>query len=141
MSAKYSSSPALHLTVGSSTVRRRLHGVFCLCTATALYLLCQRGYPLLSLLLLSPVTALLWLSHRESMVGTRIGWQQGCWSVLRGENLSAVQVLPGSVCLPWVIYLAWREVPGGRRGAVWLFQDSAPAGTLRRLRVRLTLQR
>jgi hypothetical protein len=51
-----------------------------------------------------------------------------------------MELLPASQALPWVIYLVWREPPGGARRRAWLFSDCAPKEGLRRLRVRLRLQ-
>ena len=139
MSAKYSSSPALRLIIGRSWHRRILHGAFCLCSCYALFLLYARGYPALAVLLLPPAILLLWQLHGQSMVGAVICWHSGTWTVQHGAINRAVSVRPCSTCLPWVIYLAWQELPAGRRGSVWLFVDSAPPGQLRCLRARLVL--
>lgn len=141
MSAKYSTSPALRLIVGNSSVRCYLYAVLCLCGAAALYLLYARGYPLLCSVLLPPVVCLLLRLRRDPMVGSIVQWRQGIWTMERAQAVHVVRVLPQSACLPWVIYLAWRELPGGKRGDLWLFPDSASAEQLRRLRVRLSLQR
>lgn len=140
MSAKYSSSPVLRLNIGKSRYRRFLHGAFCLCTCFALYLLYARGYPVLALVLLPPVSLILWRLRREPMAGAVVCWRCGNWTVEHGALSQAVCIRPNSSCLPWVIYLAWRELPAGHRGSVWLFADSAPPGQLRSLRARLALQ-
>ena len=128
MSAKYSSSPALRLIIGRSRLRRILHGAFCLCSCYALFLL------------LPPVSLLLWQLHGQAMVGAVICWRSGNWTVQHCAINRAVRVRASSTCLPWVIYLAWQELPAGRPGAVWLFADSAPPQQLRCLRARLALQ-
>ena len=79
----------------------------------------------------------IWQGHARCC----LQYRAGCWSVVRGGARRAVRMLPCSVCLPWVIYLAWREPSSGRRGTLWLFADSAPGQQLRLLRVRLALQR
>ena len=140
MSAKYSSSPALRLIIGRSRLRRILHGAFCLCSCYALFLLYVRGYPALAFLLLPPVSLLLWQLHGQAMVGAVICWRSGNWTVQHCAINRAVRVRASSTCLPWVIYLAWQELPAGRPGAVWLFADSAPPQQLRCLRARLALQ-
>ena len=139
MSAKYSSSPALRLIVGKSRLRRLLHGAFCLCSCFALSLLYARGYQGLAVLLLPPVGLLLWRLHREPMACAVVCWKRGNWTVQHNAINQAVRICSNSTCLPWVIYLAWQELPAGRRGSVWLFADSAPPGQLRCLRARLAL--
>ncbi len=140
MSAKYSSLPALRLIIGRSGLRRILHGAFCLCIFFALYLVYTRGYPALALLLLPPVSLLLWRIRGQPMAGAVVCWRQGNWSVERGVITRAIRISANSTCLPWVIYLAWRELPADRGACVWLFADSAPPRQLRRLRARLALQ-
>jgi len=140
LSVKYSSSPALRLIIGKSRLRRILHGAFCLCVCFALYLLYARGYPVLALILLPPVSFILWRLRCEPMAGAVVCWRCGSWTVEHGAINRAVRLCSNSTCLPWVIYLAWRELPAGRRGSVWLFVDSAPPRQLRCLRARLSLQ-
>lgn len=141
MSVKYSTSPALRLIVGNSRVRLCLYALLCLCCATALYLLFARGYLLPCLGLLPPVVWLLLCLRREPMVGATLAWRQGTWTMQHGPAVRPVRLLPASACLPGLIYLAWRELPGGERGDLWLFPDSASAEQLRRLRLRLLLER
>ena len=141
MSARFSNSPALHLTVGSSALRRVLVGALYLCTAYSLYRLYLRGYPLLSLSLLPLAVCCCWRLGAEPWCGVSVCWRRGQWSLEQGEKQTVIVIGPGSTCLPWLIYLAWTELPGGRSGSLWLFPDSAPAAELRRLRVRLTLER
>lgn len=140
MLGKYSNSPALHLSVARSLICRGLQLSLFLCTLFALYLLFARGYPLLSLSL-APIICLLALQCRRGPVVAQVCWNQGAWAVERSGVLQPVEVCATSTCLPWVIYLAWREPSSGRRGTLWLFADSAPGQQLRLLRVRLALQR
>jgi len=105
----------------------------------ALFLLYARGYPLLVVLLLPPISLLLWQLHREPMVGAVVRWRCGSWTVEHGAVNRAVRVCASSTALPWVIYLAWQELPAGRRCSVWLFVDSAAPAQLRCLRARLVL--
>ncbi|MFC1578817.1 protein YgfX [Pseudomonadota bacterium] len=140
MSARYSTSPALNLQIGKSRLRRRLYALFSLCHAATIFLLNQRGYPVLALILLAP-TAWCYLSLLRDDGVTAISWRAGEWTVSQGPETIPVCVLPGSSCLPWGIYLSWAALADHRRGSVFLFADSAPAGELRRLRVRLSLQR
>ena len=140
MSAKYSTSPALHLRIGKSRVRCLLHSALCLSVLFALLLLHTQGYTILAFLLALPVCLVLWQLRREIMAGAVISWQRGNWTVERDGNAEAVCVSPRSAALPWVIYLGWRELAGGRRSFVWLFVDSASQQQLRELRVRLSLE-
>jgi len=113
----------------------------CLCVAYCLYRLHLRGYSLLALSLL-PVAGLgCWRLALEPMSGATLCWQRGQWLIERGSSSVAIAIHRGSSSLPWLIYLAWTELPTGRKGKLWLFADSASAGELRRLRVRLKLER
>jgi hypothetical protein len=106
-----------------------------------LLLLHLRGYTLLAFLLLPCAAYLLWRVRLDSLAGGELIWRQGHWRLRQGCREAAVELLPASRALPGVIYLVWREAsPGGRRRA-WLFRDSAQRDQLRRLRVRLRLQR
>ena len=140
MSTRYSTSPSLLLTAGSSGIRRYLHGLLCLCTAAALSLLYQRGYPLLTVLLLLPSGLILMHLGQDVTAGATLRWAGGQWSVQSGESIRRVRILPSSCCLPWLIHVAWCEQLCSARGALWLFCDCAPADELRRLRVRLRLE-
>jgi hypothetical protein len=150
LSARYSNSPALTLTVARSRTRQGLLALLTACVGTALYLVHTRGYPLLSWLCLPPAALALLDLARAPWAGTTLRWQGGRWSLQAGESRRDLEVLPASRCLPWVVYLAWREAPGGRspggrtpagyRRGMWLFHDSAERDQLRRLRVRLALE-
>lgn len=113
----------------------------CLCASYSLYRLFLRGYPLLGCSLLPLVGLACWRLASESMCGASVRWRQGQWSIEHHGVVTAVTVSPGSACLPWLIYLAWTELPAGRNRCLWLFPDSAPAAALRGLRVRLALER
>lgn len=141
MSTRYSRSPSLHLEIVRSRIHCLLHGLLCLLVAAGLYRIAQRGYPVPALLL-SPLAALCWWrTARQPLAGTQLSWRRGQWCIGRGEQVRAVTPGRGSTCLPWVIYFAWVE-PGERaRRSALLFPDSAPRRELRRLRVRLALQR
>ena len=141
MSVRYSNSPSLHLTIAESVIYRYLHGAFSLLALTSLYRLQQRGYPVLSLLLLVPVACCCRQLARQPLAGAVLSWSQGQWSIVDGSGLRPVTLRSQSSALPWVIYIAWEDARDGARGAGLLFRDSAAAQDLRRLRVRLALQR
>ena len=141
MSARYSTSPSLHLTTGKSRIRDLLFGALCLCTLYALFLLYARGYAVPVFLFLPLVVLLLWHLRGAAMPAVEVCWRQGVWTVTRGGRSRVVRISGRSTCLPWVIYLAWSELPAGRAGFVWLFADSAQRQQLRRLRGRLSLER
>ena len=140
MSARYSTSPALNLPIGKSRLRALLFLLLALCLGASLLLLGLRGYPLLALSLLAP-TACCYLAQLRSSGVTALGWRAGQWTLQCGSERIPIRILPGSSCLPWVVYLGWASLADRRRGSLWLFADSVPAGDWRRLRVRLSLQR
>lgn len=141
MLARYSNSSTLNLVIGRSRYRIILHGMLCLCIGLAAMRIYSRGYPLLALLILPPACLLLWQLYRQPLVGAIIRWQQGNWSVAQGAACEVVSIGSSSAALPWGVYLAWQELPVGRRRSVWLFADSVSAEQLRLLRVRLALER
>jgi len=97
-----------------------------------------RGYPFFWLLL--PLLSIAcYLNRRQPLAGAELVWQQGQWSLQADGERQLIDLQRGH-CLPWVTYLAWRDQVGGR-GSLFLFSDSASHQQLRRLRVRLRLQR
>ena len=141
MSARYSNSPALRLQIVRSRIYCLLHFLLSLLTIFALYRICERGYSVLALLLL-PVAALCcWQTARQTLAGSLLSWTRGQWFISRGAETTPVTLERSSTCLPWVIYLAWADLERSARRSALLFPDSVPAKNLRRLRVRLTLQR
>lgn len=118
-----------------------LHALFFVLFGLALLRLSQRGYPLLALLLIPCGTLCCWQLARQRLAGACITWRQGEWQLEHGGGNRAISVRGCSTSLPWLIYLAWIEMGNGRRASVFLLPDSAPAEQLRRLRVRLTLER
>ena len=139
MSARYSSSPALRLTIGRSRLRSALYGGLCLAVLAAVTEIYGRGYPALCLPVLLLVTPLLWRLRRDSLVGTELCWQQGLWTLERGQQRRSIALSRRCTATPWVIYLAFNEVPAGPGGHCWLYADCASRQQLRRLRVRLSL--
>ena len=140
MSARYSSSPALHLRIGKSRLRALFYSVLCVVCVYALWLLYARGYPVVVLLFAPLVTYLVWGLRRDPMVGAELRWSQGQWT-LEQAGVRRV-IVPGkrSTATPWVIYMAFTAQPVSPIGRLWLFVDCAAAAQLRRLRVRLTLE-
>ena len=74
------------------------------------------------------------------MVGRVLHWRSGCWSIEHHGVETLVDLHPSSRVSPLGIYLRWSS-EGGNREYAWLFADSAPSDQLRRLRVRLALER
>jgi len=141
LSARFSNSPALHLTIGKSRVRHGLYGVFCLVNAYTLWLLYSSGYLLLVYLLTPPVAVLLWRLRRDPLCGAELRWRQGLWTLEQGPAQLAISLGRRSTALPWVIYVDCRDPASGNGKGIWLFVDSASGRELRQLRVRLSLQR
>ena len=140
MSGPFSSSPALRLTVGPSDIRGTLLAALSLCCLSAHLLIWTRGHCAVAAALAPPTLLCLWSLRREPLQGATLQWQRGSWTLESGRSRRPVRILPASTALRWVIFVAWEELPGGRRGRLWLFADSAPGDALRRLRVRLTLE-
>lgn len=139
MSARYSTSPALHLRIGESRLRVALYSALCLVCVYALWLLYARGYVVVVATLALYVAYLLWSLRRDPAVGVELRWNQGRWTL---ENAGVQRVIaPGrrSTATPWAIYLAFTDQPAGPGGHLWIYADCASRAQLRRLRVRLTL--
>ena len=109
------------------------------CALGAIYLLWQQGYSWLASIILPLVVWLTWAQWRDRLQDAVLCWDRGEWSLQYLQQKQVIEVLPGSTCLPWVIYLAGRDVSSGRRWQSWIFSDCADRENLRRLRVRLTL--
>ncbi len=140
MSARYLTSPSLDLRIGRSRLRVLFYLQLALCLGASLFLLARQGYPALALALLAPAAGCLIVQLRNNGV-TALCWRAGQWTLQRGAERIPIRILPGSNCLPWAIYLGWASLDDQRRGSLWLFPDSAAVGDLRRLRVRLSMQR
>ena len=141
MSARYSNSPALRLEIARSRIYCSLHFVFSLLTIVSLYRIGERGYPVLTLLLLPMAALCCWQTARQTLAGGLVRWERDHWYIGGGKEPGTVTLERSSTCLPWVIYLAWVDPARPTRGSALLFPDSVPANDLRRLRLRLTLQR
>jgi hypothetical protein len=141
LSARLSSSPTLHLKIGESRLRAALCGALCLICFYALWLLYVRGYVFLVFPLALLVTGLLWRLCRDSTVGIELRWHQGLWTLEHAGVQRVICPTRRSTATPWVIYLAFTDQPVGPGGHLWLYVDCASTAQLRRLRVRLTLDR
>ncbi len=141
MSVRYSNSPALHLRIGESRLRGALYGAFCLVCVYSLWLIYARGYTVLVVLLTLFVTSLLWYLRHDPLVAVELRWCQGLWTLERAGVQRAIVLTKRSTATPWLIYLAYSDLPAGRGGHLWLFADCSSRAQLRRLRVRLTLNR
>ena len=139
MSARYSTSPTLHLRIGESRLRLALYRALCVICAYALWLLYARGYAVVVVLLALVVAYLLWELRRDPLVGAELRWSQGRWTLERAGLQRMIVLSRRSTATPWVIYLAFADQPAGRGGHLWLYADCASRAQLRRLRVRLTL--
>ncbi len=141
MSKQFSTSPALNLRIADSPSRRRWLLLFGLLGAAYFAYIAwtlASAWPLPGLPVL---LAYLWRARRDPLAGTELRWRAGHWSLVSGDNGDCAGIIPQRWhLLPWVTFLAWRDSAGGR-GRAWLFADSGAAAELRRLRVRLALQR
>lgn len=141
MSVRYSNSPSLHLAVAKSSIYCSLHALLCLFVIFSLYRLCQLGSPVLALALLPVAILACWRLAQQRLAGATVCWSKGQWTIEAGTQCMPVKLERSSTCLPWVIYLAWDQGEGSGRGSVFLFPDCASVQDLRRLRVRITLER
>ncbi len=154
MSTRYSNSPELHLQIAESRYPRLFFLALVVLQFFNLWLLQRASLPagalaLLVLLLLALLTHAARHSWQRQL--PQLHWRRGQWWIEVAGERRDIEILRWHL-LPWLTYLAWREeeagspaerapAAGGRRDALWLFADSAPRDGLRRLRVRLTLQR
>ena len=137
---KYSTSPSHGLTLRSSRHRAYFIVALGLAVSCANILVFLKGYPLLSVALMSGSLLLLQRAVPDPMAGATLKWELGEWFLRhRGKQVSVV-LLPGSVRLPWLIYAAFQETHAKQRWKFLLFTDSANAEELRRLRCRLILE-
>ena len=137
MSAKYSTSPTLHLAIADSPGYRRGQWLFHLILGLAAFDLATGGYPLCWLVLpLLPLSC--YRYRRQPLVGAMLVWNRGRWALRCVAVEYPIEIERGH-CLPWCTFLGWRYLDGGR-GALLLFSDSASREELRRLRVRLQLR-
>ena len=141
MSARYYSSPALHLKIGKSPLRSTLYKALCLIIVIGLWLLYARGYGLLVLVLSLPVATVLWRLKKDPMQGLELRWRQGGWTLEREGVLQLIALGKRGICTPWVICLAVTDLTVGRSCRLWLYADSVPGEQLRGLRARLTLEK
>ena len=141
MSAKYFSSPTLHLRIGKSRLGFSLYIGLSVVVVAALWLLYERGYG--SLVLMSSVlaTTLMWSLSKDSMEGLALSWCQGSWTLERDGVQRSVALGPRCISTSWVIYLPVFDLSTGQVEHLWLYADSVPREQLRRLRVRLTLEK
>lgn len=139
MSARYSRSPTLRLRIARSTVATCLVVVHLLLAVIAVIEVSWRGYPQVALLLAMLSVFSGARAHYRMVAVTGLAWQGGEWTV-DYAGLERPVTLRSGLCLPWVTWLQWHEAEGRVRH-LFLFNDSAPRDALRRLRVRLQLQR
>jgi len=138
LSAKFSTSPTLHLQIADSGICRLLHHAYLFLLLSSLVLLCVRGYPLLAVAGVILLPAFGFQLYRQPMAGATLRWAGGRWTLERNGEVVEITPDAASRLTPWVICFCWRQA--GRRQQVWLFADSASARALRRLRVRLNLE-
>jgi len=141
LSGTYSTSPSLSLKLKASQYRQYFLVCLALAVLLANYRTYVRGYPILALGLALVCLVLLWRSWRDPMVGAVLMWESGEWFLRYRGRQTSVLILPGTVQLPWIIYLGLAETHAKTRWKLWLFVDSADAEKMRRLRCQLLLER
>lgn len=141
MSARYATSPALHLKIGESGLRRALYVALWLVILYALCSVYARGYALLVVSLSIIAFGSLWLLRRNPMRGAELCWRDNRWTLERDGVIREISLSRRSTVLPWFVYLAFTDIAEGSAGHIWVYADSVPKPQLRRLRVRLTLLR
>lgn len=138
MSAKSSTSPALHLQIGSSPAAVCLLLLLALLAACALWQLCLAGHYALAIILLLPAVHLFFRLAEAARTPPSLAWRAGQWYVLSGGCEHAVKRLQ-AVMLPWVVFVALRMESGREKRSLWIFSDALDRESLRALRVRLLL--
>lgn len=142
MLSRYSSSPALRLSIADSAISRWLVWAYAGVCLLALLLLCSVGYAFIAAVLLMPLLAIvlpLLRSNEPHNAGIVLFWRAGQWALDKGAGPQPIELLPQSCVQPWVIYLSWRELRAGGRDSMWIFPGIGTGNELRALRVRLTL--
>jgi hypothetical protein len=138
---KYWNSPAIALTIKRSRHRRKFYLVLAGSLGLSIYLVFSVGYGLLATCMALLAIYCLRRLHTEPLCGASIGWRQGQWLIFSQGDFTAVELLKGSVVLPWLIRLTLKNPLSGCSHIVVLFSDSAEPRALQRLRRRLVLQR
>ncbi|MDX1733012.1 MAG: protein YgfX [Halioglobus sp.] len=142
MSVAYSNSPADHLQIAESRIRRALWYALALAQAAALMQLALAGYFALVWVFAVPVVLVTLRLYRQEAAGGELRWRAGRWTLLRADGqVSHFTLQRCQVALPWVVYLQLRRVPDGAVQALWIFSDSAGFRHYRRLRVALVVAR
>lgn len=140
MLSRYSSSPALRLSIANSAISRWFVWAYVGLSLLVLLLLYSVSYALIAAALSAPLLAvvlpLLWSNERHSHAIV-LCWRAGQWTLDKGAGAEPIALLPQSCAQPWVIYLSWRELRSGSRDSMWIFPGTG--NELRALRVRLTL--
>ncbi|HEY7776655.1 MAG TPA: hypothetical protein VIC02_08950 [Kineobactrum sp.] len=113
----------------------------CALVGWALAQLLARGYGPIALALLLPAIVLLWCCRSRAWLRGLV-WHRGHWRLWDPVTnvLCMVQLLPGSVRLPWLICIRVREESGGRRHTLWFWPGCSSPESLQALRRRLTLE-
>jgi len=137
---KYSNSRRPLLTVRPSRTRLLVLLLFALATQFAIFLVYQKAYPVTAATLLLGSLVLLFRAWPDPIVGVVLKWEKGEWFLSYQGGQTSVVLLPGSVRLPWLIFMVFQEAHASRRWNILLFSDSADSDQLRRLRRRLILE-
>jgi hypothetical protein len=141
LSARCSNSPSLRLLIADSAICRLLYCLLCLLVAASLWRLAQRGYPLTALALLPLAGVCCRRLASRPLAGALIRWERGEWTLQQGGICRTLCFARSHCVFPWLIYLAWNKSLDAPAVSMFLFPDSARPDELRRLRVRLCLER
>ncbi|QFU76523.1 hypothetical protein EY643_13120 [Halioglobus maricola] len=76
----------------------------------------------------------------QPWVGWGLAWREGRWTLDRGAGPEMVQMCRESRAGPGGVFLTVQDMHGARH-TLWLLADSVPAQELRKVRVRLLLER
>jgi len=138
---RYSTSQSLQVVLRPSRQRRYFLLLLALALALAVYQVYDKSFPYSAAVLALLSVVLLLQGWPDPMKGAVLLWQGGEWFVQHGGRQTSAQLLPGSVRLPWLVYVALQETHAGQRWRFWLFPDSADADQLRQLRCRLIMEK
>lgn len=154
MSNKYSTSPALHLKIDTSsrrlvyTAQNILSSIFVFLVVLCAYLLFVKGHAWLAVLAIAGTLASTahWLHTRNLFAA--VEWREGAWFLVFAGDRSCptqqtwVAVEPARHCvpLPGILYCTFLALEAGTLHPCWIPTRCFSEEQIRRLRVRLRLE-
>ncbi|PLW68005.1 hypothetical protein C0039_14355 [Pseudohalioglobus lutimaris] len=105
----------------------------------ALFYLLWAGHTGVAALVLAAILVAHYLPAKQRLTGAVVCWDKGRWALQNGSE--AVEMhLQRAHCLSWLTFAQWRQADGTIL-RLWLLNGDSERDQLRRLRVRLRLER